>query len=254
MKKLLKDLNAFNQIIFKDQEHTYWIGDRKIPRSATAYINDLIPKEAKFDTEDVSKRYAEKHGLNQQDVKDDWKRKGKIGAERGTLLHYFVENYAEGKNLNLETKFTEVRVPLSKSCELFKLWWSQHKDRYVPIKAEWVIYDKDLDVAGQIDRVFYNLLTEQYEIWDWKTNKEIKYGERWDPRFLGGFSNFPICEFNKFSIQTSLYKLILQRNTSLNLGPSYIGWLNENLKEMEVIKLDDMTSAIELHEDYFKEA
>jgi hypothetical protein len=47
-------------------------------------------------------------------------------------------------------------------------------------------------------------------------------------------------EFNVYSLQTTVYKRIIERNTNLRLGDSYVVWLNENNDNYKVIKMDYM--------------
>ena len=46
--------------------------------------------------------------------------------------------------------------------------------KLIPVRAEVVVGDEDWGVTGMIDQLFYNEKSQKLEIWDWKTNKDIK--------------------------------------------------------------------------------
>ena len=49
---------------------------------------------------------------------------------------------------------------------------------------------------------------------------------------------------NTYSLQLSFYRLILERNTDLKLGESYIVWFNENNNEYKVMTCYDFRDEI----------
>jgi hypothetical protein len=57
---------------------------------------------------------------------------------------------------------------------------------------------------------------------------------------INGLSSLHESEFNVYSLQTTVYKRIIERNTNLRLGDSYVVWLNENNDNYKVIKMDYM--------------
>ena len=53
-----------------------------------------------------------------------------------------------------------------------------------------------------------------------------------------------VCELNTYSLQLSFYKLIVERNTELELGDNYIVWFNENNETYKIMKCYDFRSEI----------
>ena len=94
-----------------------------------------------------------------------------------------------------------------------------------------------------IDQLFYNEKSKKLEIWDWKTNKAIKDKNKWQ-QFKKPLSHLDVCELNTYSLQLSFYKLIVERNTELQLGDNYIVWFNENNDTYKVIKCYDFSDEI----------
>ena len=103
--------------------------------------------------------------------------------------------------------------------------------------------DEALGVCGMVDQLFWNEKSGKLEIWDWKTNKQIKKNNKWQ-QFKEPLDHLDVCELNTYSLQLSAYKYIIEKNTTLELGDSYIVWINENNKKYEVFKCHDFKDEI----------
>ena len=62
-----------------------------------------------------------------------------------------------------------------------------------------------------------NMIIQEICIIDWKTNKKIDKTGFNGKRMLGIFGHLESCEFNTYSLQLSVYKTILERNTSIKI-------------------------------------
>ena len=94
-----------------------------------------------------------------------------------------------------------------------------------------------------IDQLFWNEKSGKLEIWDWKTNKKIDKKNKWQ-QFKNPISHLDVCELNTYSLQLSTYKHIVERNTNLRLGDSYIVWINEKNSKYEVFKCHDFKEEV----------
>jgi len=95
-----------------------------------------------------------------------------------------------------------------------------------------------------IDQLFWNKKTNQIQIWDWKTNKAINMKSDYGNKFKKPISHLDECEFNTYSLQTSLYKYIIEKNTNLKIGDLYFVWLFEGNDNYQVFKCKDMKEEI----------
>lgn len=78
------------RLLYNDAEHRYWYEEK--PNLKLTSVSTLIGKyHEKFDMELRSKKYAEKHGRDQQEVKDEWELKGRLAREKGTKYHNMRE-------------------------------------------------------------------------------------------------------------------------------------------------------------------
>jgi CRISPR/Cas system-associated protein endoribonuclease Cas2 len=53
---------------------------------------------------------------------------------------------------------------------------------------------------------------------------------------INGLNHLEECEYNTYSLQLSIYKKIIEKNTSLKIGKSYLCWINEENDSYEIIE------------------
>jgi len=63
-------------------------------------------------------------------------------------------------------------------------------------------------------------------------------------RFKRPISHLDECEYNTYSLQTSLYKYIIEKNTNLKIGDLYFVWFFEGNDNYKVFKCADMRKEI----------
>jgi ATP-dependent exoDNAse (exonuclease V) beta subunit len=95
-----------------------------------------------------------------------------------------------------------------------------------------------------IDQLFYNVKAKEFQIWDYKTNKAITTKNDYKKRMLNELWHLDECEFNTYSLQLGLYKKIIEENTNIKIGSSYICWVNEVNDTYKPMKVANMDSEI----------
>ena len=68
----------------------------------------------------------------------------------------------------------ECRAAVKTIIELFKKFYNDSYGKLIPVRAEVVVGDEELGLGGMIDQLFWNEKSGKLEIWDWKTNTQIK--------------------------------------------------------------------------------
>ena len=196
------ELSVFNNIKYYDEPHTYYIGGTRMV-SATQIIGKF---KQEFDSEFWSKKKAKE-------------RNNKIFPYPKDRAIRILEGNGFKQEETLEKDF-------DKLVSLFNKFYEESYGKLIPMKSEIIVGDEDLGICGMVDQLFWNNKTNELQIWDWKTNKEIKRSNRWQ-KFKGPLSHLDVCEFNTYSLQLSLYRFLIEKNTNIKLGDSYIVWLNE---------------------------
>ena len=248
------ELSVFNNIKYYDEPHEYYIDGQKMT-SATRLIGKF---KQEFDSAYWSKKKADERNITPEEILAEWKYKSDYSCEKGTLFHEYAENYLNNKIFPYpEDKVkrvlgnNDVKKDFDKLKELFHEFYEESYGKLIPIKSEVIVGDEELGICGMVDQLFWNNKSEELQIWDWKTNKKIGRSNRWQ-QFKEPISHLDVCEFNTYSLQLSLYRYLIEKNTNLKLGESYIVWFNEKNDKYEPIKCRDYRKEVQLLLKEFK--
>jgi ATP-dependent exoDNAse (exonuclease V) beta subunit len=238
----VKLIDSFSKICFFEKNHKYTIDGKP----AKCSVSQLIKKyEKDFDSDKISKQVAIKQGVTQRDILRKWDFERDYSCHKGSEFHRIVENhfnnkkvkinrdllnlffkdYGEFKNDNyVQSYYNDIANYLKNFFDFYE-WW---KKEHILIKSEFIIGDSETGVCGTIDNLSFNKKTKELVIFDYKTNKSIKTKNLYGEMFLNPLNHLDKCEFNKYSLQLSLYSVILEKITSFTVPKSYIVWVNGN--------------------------
>lgn len=247
------ELSKFNHIKYYDGPHKYFIGDRELI-SATKFIGRFKPE---FQTQVIAEQYAKKRGLNVDDVIAQWDLKRDVSTVKGSALHNYAENWWNNKEFPYDPTIAIkefghdiIRESYEKCEKIFRNFYEDSRINLIPVKMELVVGDEDYGIGGMVDCLFFNKKSNKLEIWDYKTNKEISTKNDYGKTFNEPISHLDVCEINTYSLQLSLYKHIIQKNTNLEIGECYLIWINEKNSNYKVFKCKDMEAEIKMMLEY----
>lgn len=182
-------------LYFDEATHTYRLGDTYLRSVSEIVASQFPPFNAnavaasleRNKTTDPDSRYF---GMDRKSILQQWKTAGQEAKEKGTGLHRAIEDfYLQG--VHPETPSPE---------------WDQFLSFYRD-HADWVICGCEVrvnnaKVAGTIDAIFNT--PDGVVLVDWKRCKAIDYsGHR---RGIGLMAYAEDCNYNKYSLQLSLYR------------------------------------------------
>lgn len=238
---------AFNDVKFYDEPHKYYIDNTELISVTTLihkYQND-------FDVDYWSEYKASQFNVTQDEIKRAWNFINKKGTLKGSLIHSYAENLFQNKIYEYPTDLvlnTFGFDPIKKEYDITKKYidnfYRDTFDKLIPIKTEIVLCDKDYKIGGMIDILFYNKKMNEFQIWDYKTNKDFTYENKRN-NLLFELSDLEDCDLEIYSLQLSLYKYLIEKNTSIKLGGSYLIWMSHNNDNYKIIKTKDRTEYIE---------
>lgn len=211
------------RISFYPENHIYTIDNTPVP-SASTIISKFFPE---FDSDYWARRKAiekleslgiELTEINIQKEADNiargWKEKGEQAANEGTFLHEQIECYYLKQNYQRTSEF-----------HLFEQFVDSHSS-IEPYRTEWRIFDEDFNIAGTIDLIAKN--SHGFEIYDWKRSKKV-VGINGLPitenRFqcgVGNLQNIPDTSYNRYCLQQSLYRYILEKKYNLEISRMFL--------------------------------
>lgn len=200
-------ITIFSDIKFDYAEHSYLFKGRKLVSVTTVISRVKQP----FDKNRVAASVAVRDNKNVQDVLEEWEKSGEEARDKGTVVHKYIEDVLDGVKDSVLNN-VNMRIPEMDAFD----------NAYIKIvntlKAklllqEITIGDSLFGVAGRVDCLLSipNEKRETLHIFDWKTGKKFDTSNQY-AKMLAPFDDLDDCAFNHYSLQTSLYRLILERN------------------------------------------
>tara|TARA_B100000427_G_scaffold226150_1_gene189700 strand:- start:99 stop:824 length:726 start_codon:yes stop_codon:yes gene_type:complete len=205
-----------NLISLDEVSHTYTLKNSEIKfNSVTEFIGGFFQP---FDEQEVAKKLTQLNkykGQSINDILNEWEQR----RNRGTIVHreiedFIIERNANGKRdslYNLDLK-TQQAIKFLNKCNIYK------NNLIFP---EVRVFSEELRLAGTIDLIIYNKPKNEISIIDWKTNVEIKKrGYRNGTK--SATKNIEDCSFNKYELQLSMYRYILENFYKARVAGTYI--------------------------------
>lgn len=228
-----------DNVTLDEKKHIYHIKNSNScnPTSVTTLVHSAFPEfDPDFTIDNIfasDKFESGEHkysGMTRVEIKNSWKKAGDESRKLGIKLHAMIEDSLNGKD-NFE--------PTPDMIQYLAFMQIPQMQSLKPFRTEWKIYSDTWCIAGMIDAVFQNT-AGNYEIYDWKRVKEIK---------RNGFNRYaihpnlrifeiPDSNFYKYSLQLSIYWLILQREYNMNVEKIWLVRFDND--EYEVIPAMDM--------------
>jgi len=252
---VFKELAKFNIVKYHDAPHKYFIGKQELI-SGTAFIEQF---KVKFDKQGTATKSAKKKNIPVDEVLSDWAYKGDFARTKGTLLHNYAENYWQNKVYPYDdTIYTErfgegAMAERLDACKAhFHNFYLKAKKNLIPVAMELVIGDAEIGIGGMVDCLFWNDKYNEYQIWDYKTNKEINEFSKFRTRLKAPLNFLHECELETYSIQLNLYKYIIQKNTDIKIGKCFLVHLHEEQEDYNIIECKEYQEIIQLLINYVK--
>ena len=228
---------AFNDIYFEEGPHTYtdsvgtqytsvttfcgqfqkekdWnlIAEKSAFNKAKAAIAAANPKLKKDQVIELAKIESKKLAPS---LRKEWSKSGDYAKILGTEVHAVMEYLWQNKDYEgnkdkmalYPGMIEDFEYRKGKCKEIF----NSLKKMYVPVKNEYIVYDRDWKLCGTIDFLAYSKKDNAFIIFDWKTSKEFNKENKWE-KLLPPFSNYDACNVIEYSLQLSTYKAILEKH------------------------------------------
>ena len=216
-------MSPFAAIVFDRDSHSYTLRGVALV-SVTTVIGELKPP---FDRDRVSQRVAERDGLTVDEVLAEWEAKSLAALAKGSAVHAYIEDLFQGRADTVVESMNDLPELAG-----FKRAWARlvtsHGARME--RQELVVGDAALGVAGCVDALV--TLSEggvrRWHCFDWKTGKKFDAHNRFE-NLLPPFQDLDASHLTMYSLQTSLYRLILERAApTLTFGDSYLTHLRSD--------------------------
>lgn len=231
---------AFGKYTFIEDGHYYLCNGKRVGISTTGLIGQY---ENHFDSETISQQVADKRGISQQEVLEEWRIENLHSTIKGSMIHEFAQSLWEGKEYKFDYSKVPEEIDIDRlKSDIHKLipqainFYNDYKDMYELIGCEIYLGDEDFDECGATDQILYNKYTGEIAIIDYKTNKEIKKKSYKHKKMLIPLHKFDDCNYVHYSIQLSGYKFKFEKNTKLKVDETFIVYFNINADNYEIIE------------------
>jgi hypothetical protein len=211
-----------SDVVFNQADHSYWLDGRRL-ESVTTVVKSIVPA---FDRDKVAGCVSSRRGIPVETVLLEWETKSAVALEKGTRVHAYIEDVMAGI---VDPVLSAVNEKLPEMLA-FDLAWRSLRDRLNAevVGREQIVASAALGIAGRVDAILRLTLpdgTAAMCIFDWKTGK---FSDR-NPfeSLLKPFSDLPNSEVHVYSLQTSLYRLILEEDGE-SYHHSYLVHLSEH--------------------------
>lgn len=230
-------------VLFREKDHSYTninTGERLC--SVTQRIKSF---EEPFDEKYWAQFKAEEYGVSQETVLRYWEYLRTVSAIKGSLIHKYLEYIFQWKSIDIEypkiienlpaVEYSVFHTKFQKCLVLAKNFFKDYHERFELVAPEKIVFNSKY--AGQIDNLSLDKEIGKKRIIDYKTDKEIKYENRFQT-FIGILSHMEQCNFNKYSLQTHMYKELLGEETA----DPIVVWINEDNDNYKLINVDDRSN------------
>jgi len=229
---------AFNGVTFHDEPHKYYVDGKQLI-SVTTLIHRY---QEEFNEEYWSAYKASEYHIKPSEVRRAWRFINKKGTMKGSAIHDYAENIFQNKKFEYpkqlildEFGFDPIKIEYDMTKKHVDKFYDDVYGKLIPIKTELVLYDKETLIGGMLDILFWNVRAQEFQIWDWKTNKDFTM-EQADRYLSEELYLLQDCDMEIYSLQLEMYKQIIQRNTSIKLGKSYIVWFSHNNDDYRIME------------------
>lgn len=186
-----------HRLAFDEASHTYTLDGTRQLTSVTTVIESFFPS---FDPDAAIEKLKRRgtHPLAKHEpaeIKAIWEARAAESRQAGTLLHEAIEKHLLGESVTGYVAEIDYVNGLRERV-LGKF-----------VATEWAIFDEQWGIAGTLDALFED--HGRYRLADWKRSV-IKTSNRWE-RAEAPIAHLQACNFEKYSLQMTLYALILER-------------------------------------------
>ena len=237
---IIKELQYFKGIKFHEEQHFYTLNDYKFGISATSLIETYGQE---FDSDSVSQMVANKRGISQQEVLNEWKKENEFSCIKGSCIHLKAQSLWMGNNYEIDYNTINNNIDknrLKKEYDIMSKqalnFYNDYKNMYDMIQDEFIVWSKEFDIAGSIDGIMYNKYTQQCCILDFKSNKDLQFESKYHKKMKVPLHKLDDVNGQHYYIQLSIYKYLIEKYTNIKVDETFIVYFNINADNYEIIE------------------
>ena len=247
--KIIEELQYFKGVEFHEKQHFYTLKNYKFNCSVTQLIETYTQE---FDSDSVSQMVANKRGISQQEVLNEWKKENEFSCIKGSCIHLKAQSLWMGTNYEIDYNTINNNIDknrLKKEYDIMSKqainFYNDYKNMYDMIQDEFIVWSKEFDIAGSIDGIMYNKYTQQCCILDFKSNKDLQFESKYHKKMKVPLHKLDDVNGQHYYIQLSIYKYLIEKYTNIKVDELFIVYFNINADNYEIIKTPYLKNEVE---------
>jgi hypothetical protein len=219
---------AFKGLVLNEKYHSYTFDGRPL-NSTSKYIAQF--DETPFNAHNIS--YGVTRGQNTNVFKHKTAlrelTKDFLLKKETILVRYKLmadEAIAMGNRIHMYSEMYPFFIkPHCDQEDAVLDWFKRYlgpNSKYVYVTSELRIFDTEFMKAGTVDLILYNTKTEKLVIVDWKSNHKSLLMSYKNQMLSEPFQDLIAAPYNKYSLQLSDYKNIIEKNTEFEVEDMFI--------------------------------
>ena len=247
--EIIKELQYFKGVEFHENQHFYTLNDYKFGISATSLIETYGQE---FDSDNISQMVANKRGISQQEVLDEWKKENEFSCIKGSCIHLKAQSLWMKENYEIDYNTIDDTIDKSRLKKEYDImskqainFYNDYKDMYDMIQDEFIVWSKEFDIAGSIDGIMYNKYTHQCCILDFKSNKDLQFESKYHKKMKAPLHKLDDVNGQHYYIQLSIYKYLIEKYTNIKVDETFIVYFNINADNYEIIETPYLKNEVE---------
>ena len=247
--EIIKELQYFKGVEFHENQHFYTLNDYRFGISATSLIETYAQE---FDSDGISQMVANKRGISQKEVLDEWKKENEFSCIKGSCIHLKAQSLWMKENYEIDYNTIDDTIDKSRLKKEYDImskqatdFYNDYKDMYDMIQDEFIVWSKEFDIAGSIDGIMYNKNTQQCCILDFKSNKDLQFKSKYRKKMKVPLHELDDVNGQHYYIQLSIYKYLIEKYTNIKVDELFIVYFNINADNYEIIKTPYLKNEVE---------
>ena len=123
--------------------------------------------------------------------------------------------------------------------------YNDYKDMYDMIQYEFIVWSKEFDIAGSIDGIMYNKLTQKCCILDFKSNKDLQFESKYHKKMKVPLHKLDDVNGQHYYLQLSIYKYLIEKYTNIKVDELFIVYFNIDAENYEIIPITYLKEEVE---------
>ena len=250
IEEVKKELEKFNDFKFYEDGHYYEYKGKRVGISVTRLIEEYANE---FDQQAIAEKVAIRDNKTVEEVLAEWEYKNKFACAKGSNCHTYAQSIWSDEPYYLQDfdgsqHFKDTCLKIFEQADRFQ---SDYKDIYEHIQDEQVVGSAEYDIASAVDHLFYNKLTGEVDLIDYKTNSILKgYNDDEKNRRYTKKMKVPLHKIDDdaihhYYIQLSIYKYLIEKYTNIKIANLIIVYMSENIENYEIIDIPYLKEEVE---------